>query len=107
MTHKDIKRQRNEAIPSGASCHHEARTPLEQTVLEMYDGWRRYADAYRKRYGINIGNDEALGAAWARIGGGIRGLLNSDMGHLACLLDGYIHDGLRERDFDPDDSPAA
>lgn len=79
------------------------RPGFEAAFIGMLAGWLRYADAHRNQYGSHIGTDGVLGDEWARIGAGLRGLLNGALGRLdAGTLDSLIAETLRAEDFDPD-----
>ena len=102
------------ALPDGADFsgwkeRHAAalaspRSGFERALTGMLAGWLRYADAHRNQYESHIGNDGVLGDEWARIGAGLRGLLNGALGRFdAGTLDSLIADTLRAHDFDPDE----
>lgn len=73
-------------------------------MVEMLRGWLRYADACAERYGSRVGDDGVLGPLWARIGDGLLGLLNGELGALdAGTFDTLIRDVLRDQGMDPED----
>lgn len=77
---------------------------FESAYVGMLRGWLLYADIHRERYDSGIGADYVLGPQWARIGAGLRDLLNGELGRMdAGTLDALIANTLTAEDFDPDD----
>ena len=69
----------------------------EQSILEMIEGWRLYAELHYMRSDALIGEDYVLGPAWEAIGDALRTLLNGDLGRLdGGTLDRYLLTKMRE-----------
>jgi len=78
------------------------QSEYEKALVEMLSGWLRYADAVASGGQSGIGQDYALGPCWARIGDGLRGLLNGETGRFDCgTLDGILCRCLEAENFDP------
>lgn len=94
---------------NGWSRRHMAavRTPRpghERAYVDMLRGWLEYSGAHEERFESRIGDDCVLGPSWAKIGAGLRELLNGETGRLDCgTLDALIADAIREQELDPDD----
>lgn len=77
---------------------------VERPIVEMLNGWSRYAVAYRQRYESEIGTDSVLGHAWLNVAKGIHEMLNGEIGRLdAGTLDSVIRAELQVCGFDPDE----
>lgn len=76
---------------------------FESAVVPLLRAWLDYADAHQNAYGSEIGEDSMLGPNWARIGSGLRGLLDGNIGRLdANTLDRILVNTLTDQGFDPD-----
>lgn len=58
------------------------QSPFERALVSLLGGWLLYADAHRNAYATEIQDDALLGKSWARIGEGLRGLLDGELGRL-------------------------
>jgi hypothetical protein len=77
---------------------------FEKAIRDMLRGWIEYAETHAKRYESTIGEDYALGPAWADIGKAMLTLLSGDLGRLdGSTLDGIIRDNLKEQGFNADE----
>ena len=68
-------------------------TLFERAIVEMLQGWERYATAHQSAYSSEILEDGVLGDAWSQIGEGLLGLLN---GHLDRLDGGTLDRKIRD-----------
>ena len=74
-----------------------------EVIVLVYNAWNEYANTYNRRYESFIGDDYVLGPAWAKIGQGLLGLLNGELGRLdGGLMDGGIRATLRAHHINPD-----
>lgn len=94
---------------NGWKLRHDAaiRTPdinRGEAIAPMLQAWASYADGYEAMYPDSdsmLADDYVLGAAWIKIGEGLRTLLNGECGRLDCgTLDGFILDTMREAGVD-------
>jgi hypothetical protein len=79
------------------------KSEFEKALVEMLSGWLRYAASHAQQYESGIGEDGVLGAYWAQIGAGLRGLLNGELGRFdGGTLDSVLAGTLEEQNVDPD-----
>ena len=79
------------------------KSEFEKAFVELLSGWLRYADSHAQAYKSRIGDDGVLGAYWAQIGAGLRGLLNGELGRFdGGTLDSVLVSAMEAQDFDPD-----
>ena len=97
-------RPRSKANEPWQKRHHQAELcpqGFERPIYNMIAAWLEYADRHQKLYGSGIGQDGVLGHEWAKIGLGLRGLLNGETGRLDCgTLDGVILGALKAEGLD-------
>lgn len=75
----------------------------EKAIVHFINAWLEYAVAHERMFDSHIGDDGFLGPYWAKIGAGLRGLLNGSLGRLdGGTLDKAIAEALTEVGFDPD-----
>ncbi len=66
---------------------------FEDALSHLVKGLVAYANAYRQRYQVPIGDDPALAETWAEIARGILGLLDGPTERFDCAtIDGMIRD---------------
>lgn len=95
------KRNRSDTV-GWADRHDRAiMTPtlnsFESAISKLAHGWADYAREHYRRYDAFIGDDGVLGDEWIKIGLGLRGLLNGELGRIdAGTMDAFILNTIRE-----------
>jgi hypothetical protein len=73
--------------------------PFGRSMRAMLEGWARYADEYRDRFGGKVGSDVYGGEHWQAIGESLLALLSMDIGGFdAGSLNRNIRETLKAND---------
>lgn len=91
----------DKAFAENAWGRRHVRAWGSEPIARMVEAAATYADDYRKRYGVLIGDDGVLGQAWLTVVKGICGLLNGECGGLDCgTVDALLRDMAASQGFE-------
>jgi hypothetical protein len=73
---------------------------FERSIVEMLEGWARYADEHKRRYESRVSDDHVMGEGWQAVGRAIHTLLDGETGRLDCgTLSSFIYNTLEFEGF--------